>query len=289
MPTERRLGAAHGAVGATVTLLDQRRLYGRTLARCRLFLVAGALGATIALLASAAPPWPGGAVAHVLSPPTGDTELTFFAHGSCADQRKPQPFWETILATKPELFVYYGDIVYGDCFSEGCPELAAAWRSLFAHPSFAAAAGPGGVPMTGVPDDHDYGLRNSWSSNPHKALAKAHFLERFGVPRTDARRGRGGLYTSHTFGPSGRRTQIVLLDTRWFRSPFLPTDCRGCPGRERHVPYNLSEAAAHTMLGEEQWAWLEEQLRSPADLRLVVSTVQVLAAQPPRGRRVAAA
>jgi alkaline phosphatase D len=31
------------------------------------------------------------------------------------------------------------------------------------------------------------------------------------------------------------------------------------------------------MLGEAQWAWLAERLREPADLRLVVSSIQVLA------------
>ncbi len=31
------------------------------------------------------------------------------------------------------------------------------------------------------------------------------------------------------------------------------------------------------MLGDVQWAWLEEQLKQPADLRLIVSSVQVVA------------
>jgi alkaline phosphatase D len=31
-----------------------------------------------------------------------------------------------------------------------------------------------------------------------------------------------------------------------------------------------------TILGEDQWAWLAKQLRQPADLRLIVSSIQVL-------------
>ncbi len=31
------------------------------------------------------------------------------------------------------------------------------------------------------------------------------------------------------------------------------------------------------MLGEEQWAWLEEELKKEADVRLIVSSIQVLA------------
>ena len=37
--------------------------------------------------------------------------LTFFTHGSCADQHKPQHVWRTLNATRPDLFVFNGDIV----------------------------------------------------------------------------------------------------------------------------------------------------------------------------------
>jgi alkaline phosphatase D len=77
-----------------------------------------------------------------------------------------------------------------------------------------------------------------------------------------------------TFGPEGRRVQVILLDTRWFRSPLRRTDRRGAPGRERYLP---DDDPAKTMLGDAQWAWLERQLRRPAELRLVVSSIQVLA------------
>ena len=32
--------------------------------------------------------------------------------GSCIDQKKPQPIWQTILAAKPDLFIFGGDNVY---------------------------------------------------------------------------------------------------------------------------------------------------------------------------------
>ena len=31
-----------------------------------------------------------------------------------ADQRRPQPFWDAILAQSPELMILMGDNVYGD-------------------------------------------------------------------------------------------------------------------------------------------------------------------------------
>jgi alkaline phosphatase D len=70
------------------------------------------------------------------------------------------------------------------------------------------------------------------------------------------------------------RVQIILLDMRWFRSPLKPTDQRGAPGKERYLP---DPEPAKTMLGATQWAWLSEELRKPAELRLLVSSIQVLA------------
>ena len=226
---------------------------------------------------AAPPPQPPSAPLFALGAalPPASEPLTFFAHGSCADQKKPQRVWPTILSLRPDLFVFNGDLVYGDCLEDGCPELTSAWSDLFRIPTFQQAAAE--LAMTGILDDHDYGQNDAFSANPHKGFAKDLFLERFAVGPDDARRRRDGLYTAHTFGPEGRRTQIILLDTRWFRSPFVGTDCRNCPLRERYLQYNASESARHTILGEAQWQWLERVLRQPADVRLIVSTIQILA------------
>jgi alkaline phosphatase D len=70
------------------------------------------------------------------------------------------------------------------------------------------------------------------------------------------------------------RVQVILLDTRYFRSALRDSDTRGQPGRERYAP---DDDPSKTMLGEAQWGWLAAQLREPADLRLIVSSIQVLA------------
>ncbi len=70
------------------------------------------------------------------------------------------------------------------------------------------------------------------------------------------------------------RVQIILLDVRWFRSPLKVTDQRGAPGKERYLP---DPDPTKTMLGSVQWAWLAEELRKPAEIRLIVSSTQVLA------------
>ena len=90
----------------------------------------------------------------------------------------------------------------------------------------------------------------------------------------DARRTREGIYDAHIIGPSGMRVQVILPDLRWFRSPLKPSDERGAPGKERYLP---DPDPVKTMLGEVQWRWLAEQLAKPAEIRLLVSSTQVLA------------
>jgi alkaline phosphatase D len=76
-----------------------------------------------------------------------------------------------------------------------------------------------------------------------------------------------------TFGKAGQRVQVILLDTRSFRSALRKTDQRDAPGKERYLP---DSDPSKTMLGEAQWAWLAQQLQTPADLRLIVSGVQMV-------------
>lgn len=198
--------------------------------------------------------------------------FTRIAFGSCADQDRPQPIWDAILAYRPELFIFAGDNVYGDFRT---PDAAALKR---AYDKAATVEGYRRLRETvahlAIWDDHDYGQNDGGAAFPHKAQSKDLFLDFWKVPADDVRRQREGLYDSRIYGPSGMRVQVILLDTRWFRSPLKPTDKRDAPGKERYVP---DPDPAKTVLGEAQWAWLAGELRKPAEVRLVVSTIQVLA------------
>ena len=196
--------------------------------------------------------------------------LRSIAFGSCIDQARPAPIWDTILAGKPDLFVFGGDNVYCEM-----PYSQARLRRAYAQ----AAASPGmnrlrrSVPHLAIWDDHDYGVNDGGAEFPFKGESKAEFVEFWKLPADDPRRTRDGLYHAQGFGPPGRRVQVILLDGRWFRSPWKRTDQRDAPGKERYLP---DDSAGKTMLGEEQWRWLEAQLRQPAEVRLVVSGVQVV-------------
>ncbi|NWG54266.1 MAG: alkaline phosphatase family protein [Hydrogenophilaceae bacterium] len=210
-----------------------------------------------------APPGAGAGVAL----PSG--ALTTIMFGSCHTAERPIPILRTIAQARPDLFVYLGDNVYGDTHGDmSLPELRAQYALLAAHPDFQALRTS--VPMIATWDDHDFGLNDAGGEFEAKALAKTLFEEFWG---TGARTGsRDGVYDSYVFGPEGRRVQIILLDTRYGRTPLTRLPQPSDRGR-----YARSTDPAQRMLSEAQWAWLAEELRRPAEIRIIASSIQVLA------------
>ena len=198
--------------------------------------------------------------------------LRRLAFGSCIDQERPQPIWDAILADTPDLFLFGGDNVYASTPPWSRERLERAYARLAASPGFALLRAR--VPHLAVWDDHDYGANDGGVEFAHKQASKDAFMAFWRLPADDPRRARDGLYHAVRLGPAGRQVQIILLDCRWFRSALRRTDRPMAPGAERYLP---DPDPAKTMLGEAQWRWLEQQLRQPADLRLIVSGVQVLA------------
>jgi alkaline phosphatase D len=221
-----------------------------------------------------------GLLGLLLAPPAPAQEpLTRIAFGSCADQERPQPVWRGVLGYRPELFLFAGDNVYGDQ-RDGRPlpdtqlmqGLRDAYAAALKQPGFMRIKSE--VRHLATWDDHDYGKDDAGAEFAHKRESQRLFLEFWRVPADDPRHGRDGVYQAQAFGPAGQRVQVILLDTRFFRSPWRPTDRAGAPGKEKYLP---DADPAKTMLGEAQWAWLAERLREPAELRLIVSSIQVLA------------
>jgi len=72
--------------------------------------------------------------------------------------------------------------------------------------------------------------------------------------------------------------QIILLDTRFFKDRYKkdPT-----PKSERLKSgkvggYLPNDDPKKILLGDEQWRWLEQQLKKPADVRLIASSIQII-------------
>ena len=199
--------------------------------------------------------------------------LSRIAFGSCANQDRPQPVWEAIVATQPELFLFLGDNVYAD--TEDMDVLRATYQRLGQQPGFQKLKRT--CPVLATWDDHDFGANDAGTEYPRKRESQQVFLDFFDVPKDDPLRRQDGVYRARVFGPVGKRVQIILLDTRYFRSPLKKGFYRGEPGEGRSGVYLPDADPQATMLGERQWQWLGEQLETPAELRLIGSSIQFVA------------
>jgi alkaline phosphatase D len=189
--------------------------------------------------------------------------------GSCVHQDKPQPIWSAIGQVHPDLFIFGGDNIYGD--TKDMKVLRQKYDKLAAQPGYQKIKQS--CPIVATWDDHDYGKNDAGADWPFRDEAQQIFLDFFGFPKESPLRTQKGVYHSHVFGPPDQAVQVILLDTRYHRSPLQKK-----PGKFiRDVgPYQASTDKTATMLGEEQWAWLAGELKKPARLRLLVSSIQVL-------------
>ncbi|MFM8899132.1 MAG: alkaline phosphatase D family protein [Burkholderiales bacterium] len=211
-------------------------------------------------------------VPSLLSSREDRAPLRRIAFGSCNDQNKPQHIWQAVLASRPDLFLFAGDNVYASEQPWSAARMARAYETQALSPAFARLRQT--VPHMATWDDHDFGLNDGGASFAHKQAAKDEFLKFWGLADSDPVRQREGVYSARVFGPKGQRVQVIMLDTRWFRSDLKLTDQRGAVGKERFVP---DPDPNKTLLGSTQWAWLEARLREDAQVRLIVSSIQVLA------------
>ena len=187
-----------------------------------------------------------------------DTEsaITRIAFGSCyVPQFEEAEIWRTIAQSKPDVFLFMGDNVYQseEKAEPELLELREAYGLLANDEPFAQLRSQ--IPVLPTWDDHDYGLNDAGAELPVRYESEALFEQVWAIAPDDPRRSRDGIYHSVVVGPSGQRAQLILLDTRFFRT-------------------------TETMLGLEQWNWLEETLAEPADLRVLVSSIPVLSQRP---------
>jgi len=213
-----------------------------------------------------------------------DRTLTRIGFGSCAEGGKEQPIWQAVLAAKPELFLFLGDNVYGD--TRDMAVLRARYAELAGQPGFAKLRET--TPIAVTWDDHDFGEDDAGGDFPQKEASRQVFFDFWGEPADSPRRARDGVYASYVFGPPGKRVQVILLDLRYNRTPLVRQEpgarnyrawawARHKKGLEVPGPYARNPDPKATMLGERQWQWLERQLATPADVRLIGSSLQVLA------------
>ena len=196
-------------------------------------------------------------------------------------QWKEQPVWSTVVEAKPDVFLFIGDAIYGDWDGKKVvpaseKSLLRDWMKLAAIPEFKLLRK--NVPVMATWDNHDYGSHAGGVEFPVKEDSKEAFLTFFGEPKDSPRWQRSGIYDAKIIGPEGQRVQIILLDTKYNRSPYkkdpTPKEERLQAGKVGN--YLPDEDPTKTHLGAEQWTWLEKELAKPADLRLVCSSTQII-------------
>jgi alkaline phosphatase D len=210
--------------------------------------------------------------------------LTRIAFGSCAHQDKDQPIWEAIVEAKPDLFIFLGDNVYID--SANPTVMREAYERLAAKPGFQRLRSS--TPILAVWDDHDFGANDAGREFSAREASRAVFCDFWGESAHSPRRTGGGIHIAHTFGQVGQRVQVILPDLRMGRARLrkrnpvmharsllhvvLPHSSREVAG-----PYLPSRDPKASMLDADQWAWLDACLQQPAEVRLLASSLQVVA------------
>lgn len=211
-------------------------------------------------------------VAEIFQPlkPLNTSKLvSIIAFGSCADQKKPTPLFREIVAYKPDLYIGAGDNVYSS--KEQDRPISKAYYSLSAIPEFQELANT--TPIVATWDDHDFGVNDGGATNADKLEARETFLKFFTNDAPAISEKFEGVYHSFLLGPVKKQVQVILLDTRWNRSDL---EVNQAP-KSSLDKYQPTKDKNKVFLGAAQWKWLEAELIKKADLRILVSSVQLVA------------
>lgn len=178
-------------------------------------------------------------------------EIKRIAFGSCSDQKDPQPLWALLIKDRPDLFIHGGDNIYAN--TDDVKVLERLWQWLLTQKDYSAFRKD--TPVIGIWDDHDFADDDADGKLKFKNESQKLFLDFLEEPKDSPRRNQEGIYTTHAFGKEDKKIKFILLDSRYFR--------------------NLDKKAP--LLGEKQWKWLEEELKSSdAAINFIVSGISVL-------------
>ncbi len=188
------------------------------------------------------------------------------AFGSCNKASLPNLLWDDVVNTKPDVWVWGGDIIYAD--TDDMSKLKSMYAAQDAVAGYKALKAT--TKVIGTWDDHDYGVNDGGVEFKAKKESQAEFLDFMMVPANSPRRQQEGVYNVHDYNTAKGKIKVLVLDTRYFRTALTPDN----ETKKRNKPNKYGEG---TVLGDTQWKWLANQLKnSDADFNVIVSSIQVL-------------
>ncbi len=200
-------------------------------------------------------------------------ELTTIGFGSCSDQNLPQPVWDVVLNNNPDLFLMMGDNIYASK-QEDRPFIDQ-YIKLNNNTSYRKLRES--IPFLATWDDHDFGQNDGGFDNPDKEDARRSFLNYWGYLKQTLPKNQKAIYHSRLIGTKNRQIHFILLDTRWDRTALLENTNITDLVNTTPKLYTAQTDPKQKMLSEEQWLWLEEELKKPARFKIIVSSIQVIA------------
>lgn len=206
-------------------------------------------------------------------PSTNTTQLAF---GSCIDETKQNHrIWKALNSKKPDIMVFMGDNLYfkhSDLNQDTTLDTLTIYYDRLAKTPGLQLLRESSTEILAIWDDHDYGTNDSDSTFPLKKLAQSKFLNFWYDTPIDVELS-PGIYRSVFYTVGDKTMQVILLDTRFFRTPWK-RDLR--VDEQSYGAIVPTTESGETMLGEEQWTWLEDRFQQQVNLHILVSSIQVL-------------
>jgi alkaline phosphatase D len=196
-----------------------------------------------------------------------DTDSLFtIAFGSCDNQKIKNELWLAIDQNNPSVWIWGGDNIYSD--TEDMKVLNDNYQIQKQDAQYLKFIK--NKIILGTWDDHDFGKNDGGVEYPFKRESQQLFLDFIGTSKNALERKRDGVYTSKIITIDNNKVKIIVLDSRFFRTALT----KAIDSKKRFQPNELGQG---TILGSEQWKWLENELRtSDAQFNVIVSSIQFL-------------
>lgn len=175
-----------------------------------------------------------------------DKQIDTIAVGSNLNQNQPMPIWDIISSNKPDLFLFSGNTVINH--EKTLKNLLASYyRKLITNREYRKYREK--IPFMSIWNNQEL---LSGLDQKEKDSARKDFLKKWPYINNLTVKNQKGLYHSKIFSDKKKKNslQVIMLDTRWDK-----TDSQ--------------------ILSQEQWAWLDSELKRPAGFRILVSPLAI--------------